>query len=139
MRYDFPIAYVRELRIRCDKIGVKSTPDFWKASPLRLTEAFNEIGPERWCLRFEKLVKYLGAPFFIAALQHDWETSRPYKSWSMLTSMNIRFIYNVLQEAIEQKTLKLVFYGNFTCDAMSTIRLKDLFTSVYFRREMTNG
>lgn len=111
MRYDFPIAYVRELRIRCDKIGVKSTPDFWKVSPLRLTEVFNEIGPELWCPRFEKLVKYLVEPFFVAALQHDWETSRPYKSWSAFTTMNLRFIYNALQEAIEQKKLKLVFMG----------------------------
>ena len=111
MRYDFPIAYVRELRIRCDKIGVKSTPDFWKTSPLRLTEVFNEIGPEHWCPQFEKLVKYLVEPFFVAALQHDWEASRPYKSWSAFTAMNLRFIYNALQEAIEQKTLKLVFMG----------------------------
>jgi len=111
MCYDFPIAYVRELRIRCDKIGVKSTPDFWTASPLRFTETFNEIGAERWCSRFEKLVKYLVKPFFVAALQHDWETSRPYKSWGMFTDMNLRFIHNALQEAIEQKTMKLVFMG----------------------------
>jgi len=111
MRYDFPIEYVRQLRITCDRIGIKSTANFWTASPERLADAFNEIGPEQWCPRFKKLTKWLLEPFFAAALQHDWETSRPYKSWSMFTTMNLRFIYNVLQEAIEQKTLKLVFMG----------------------------
>ena len=111
MRYDFPIEYVRQLRITCDRIGIKSTANFWTASPERLSDAFNEIGPEQWCPRFKKLTKWLLEPFFAAALQHDWETSREYKSWGMFTDANIRFVYNALQEGIDQKKLALFFMG----------------------------
>ena len=111
MYYDFSVECVRKLRIQCDAIGIKTTPDFWTASILNLTQVFNSVEPAVWCPKFNRLVKYLLEPFLMAALQHDWEMSRPYKSWGIFTSMNLRFVYNAFQEAMNRKMPSLIFMG----------------------------
>lgn len=109
--YDFPIEYVRQLRITCDKIGIRSTPNFWTATPKRLADAFNTMTFECWCPKFPKLVSKLLEPFFVAALQHDWETCQKEKSWGMFTDANLRFIYNAFQEAVYAKNYKMILMG----------------------------
>ena len=99
----YTVEYVESLRRHCARIGVRAPASFWTASPGRLAEAFNGIGPERWCPRFRSAVSWLLKPFFTAALPHDWEYSLPEKSFGAFTLANLRFAWNAALEALDER------------------------------------
>ncbi len=107
----YPVAYVREIREHCDRIGVRAPASFWRASMEELAAAFNGVGPDRWCPVFRSAVSWLLKPFFTAALPHDWEYSQPEKSYLAFTAANWRFAVNSWIEALDERRPGMIFMG----------------------------
>lgn len=111
MNTRYSVSYVRAIREHCDRIGVRAPASFWRASDKDLAAAFNGVGPDRWCPVFRAAVSWLLKPFFTAALPHDWEYSRPEKSYMAFTAANWRFAVNGCLEALDERRPGMVFMG----------------------------
>lgn len=107
----YSVEYVESLRRHCARIGVTAPESFWLAAPGRLAEAFNGVGPDRWCPVFRSAVSWLLKPFFTAALPHDWEYSRPEKNYRAFTLANLRFAWNSCLEALDERRPSMAAMG----------------------------
>jgi len=95
----------------CCEIRASAPPEFWTASVDELERAYNGIGPEDWPEWVRKFISILLRPFAAAALIHDYEFSREYKSYGMFTDANIRLAVNVAKFAVFDHRPILIPYG----------------------------
>ena len=107
----YTVEYVDALRLHCVRIGVLAPWSFWVAAPKQVAEAFNGVGPERWCPACRAVVSWLLKPFFTAALPHDWEYSLPEKSFRAFTRANLRFAWNSCLEALDERRPSMIATG----------------------------
>ena len=95
----------------CLKIRVYAPPEFWTVSRDELRRSYNGVGPEHWPQWARKTLSVLLRQFAVAALVHDWEYSRQYKSWGMFCDANLRLALNVGKLALYERRPVLIFYG----------------------------
>ena len=95
----------------CVQIKASAPPEFWTAKVDELERAYNGIGPEDWPEWVRKFISILLRPFAAAALIHDYEYSREYKSYGMFTDANLRLAVNVAKFAVFDHRPILIFYG----------------------------
>ena len=95
----------------CVEIRASAPPEFWTVPMDELERAYNGVGPDDWPEWVRNFVSFLLRPFAAAALVHDFEFSRDYKSYGMFTDANMRLIVNVAKFAMYDRRPVLVFYG----------------------------
>ncbi len=95
----------------CCQIKAAAPPEFWTTPIDELRRAWNGIGPEDWPEWARRLLDWLLRPFAAAALIHDFEFSREYKSYGMFTDANIRLCINIAKTAIFERKPLLIPSG----------------------------
>jgi hypothetical protein len=95
----------------CVQIKAAAPPEFWTAPFSDLKRAYNGIGPEHWPGWARKALSVLLRPFAAAALVHDFEFSREYKSRGMFNDANLRLAINIAKTAVYNRRPVLIVYG----------------------------